>query len=98
MSSLEQIGHQIATQRKARQWRQADLAAKAAVSRATIDALENGRAGELGYAKLTRILAAVGLELRLAAAVSRRPTLDELIEERNDERGDERERARGRDD
>lgn len=86
MPGLEQIGSQIAAQRKARKWRQVDLAAKAGVSRATIDALENGRAGELGYAKLARILAALGLELRLGPVASRRPTLEELIDERSDER------------
>lgn len=85
MTGLEQIGSQIAAQRKARKWRQVDLAAKAGVSRATIDALENGRAGELGYAKLARILAALGLELRLGPVASRRPTLQELIDERSDE-------------
>ena len=51
----------------------------AGVSRSTLDALENRRMGELGYAKLSNILTALGLELTLQVAVSSRPTLDELI-------------------
>jgi len=46
-----------------------------------LDALENGRSGELGFAKVVRILAVVGLELRLGEAVRRRPTLEELMDE-----------------
>ena len=37
-------------------------------------------AGELGYAKLSRILAVLGLEFALREA-SPRPTLDDLMEE-----------------
>jgi len=58
---------------------QAALAQKARVSRATLDALENGRLGELGYAKVTNILAALGLELTIQEANTRRPTLEELM-------------------
>ena len=58
---------------------QAALAQKARVSRATLDALENGRLGELGYAKVTNILAALGLELKIQEANTRRPTLEELM-------------------
>ena len=47
----------------------------------TLDALENKRAGELGFVKLTKLLAALGLELKLQASGTRRPTLDELLEE-----------------
>ncbi len=64
---------------------QAALARRAGVSRATLDALENGRAGELGFSKVTRLLAALGLELALQTATSQRPTVDELMQE---DRGD----------
>ena len=83
MNTLDEIGGKIATGRKALQFRQTDLASKAQVSRATIDALENGRASDIGYSKLARILAVLGLELRLGPAASRRPTLDELLKERD---------------
>jgi transcriptional regulator with XRE-family HTH domain len=83
MLSLEEIGKEIATARKAHRLRQADLAAKAGISRATVDALENGRASDIGYSRLARILTALGLELRLGPLASRRPTMDELMKERD---------------
>ena len=91
MSDLISLGSEIAERRKALKLSQAALARKAGVSRATLEALENGRAGELGFSKLTKLLAAVGLELKLQAASSHRPTLDELIkEDRDDESLDRR--------
>ena len=85
MLDLDFIGAQIAERRKKLKLSQAALGRKAGVSRATIDALENGRAGELGFAKLTKLLAALGLELNLQTASSQRPTLDELLEEHRDD-------------
>ena len=70
---------------------QSELARAAKVSRATLDALENGRVGEVGYTKITKLLTALGLELKLRETGSRRPTLDELLnEERNDQGLDRR--------
>ena len=60
---------------------QLQVAQLAGVSLRTVNLLENGRATDLGYAKLARILAAVGLELRLGPFESRRPTLDDLLRE-----------------
>lgn len=79
------IGRQIAETRKRLKLSQAELSRKAGISRATLDALENARAGELGFTKLTKLLAALGLELKLQAASSQRPTLDELLEEDRDD-------------
>jgi len=81
MLNLPTIGTEVAKRRKALRLRQSDVAEKAGVSRATLDALENGRLGELGFAKVSRILAVVGLEFRLGEATRRRPTLEELMEE-----------------
>jgi len=81
MLSLDDIGRQIASARKNRQLTQTELANRAGVSRPTIDLLENGRATEIGYSKLVRILAAIGLELRLQAITPERPTLDDLLKE-----------------
>jgi transcriptional regulator with XRE-family HTH domain len=86
MLDLSSIGDDIAAQRKALKLSQAALAHKARISRATLDALENGRAGELGFSKLTRLLAALGLELKLQTASSSRPTLDELMQEDRDDK------------
>ncbi|MGD0435060.1 MAG: helix-turn-helix domain-containing protein, partial [Bryobacteraceae bacterium] len=70
MVALAFLGTQIADRRKKLKLSQTALARKAGVSRATLDALENGRAGELGFAKLTKLLAALGLELKLQNASS----------------------------
>jgi transcriptional regulator with XRE-family HTH domain len=91
MLELNTVGKQIAGSRKRLKLSQVALARRAGISRATLDALENGRAGEVGFAKLTKLLAALGLELKLQTATSHRPTLDELIEEdRNDQSLDRR--------
>jgi len=92
MFDLIFIGDEIAKRRKTLKLSQAELARKAGVSRATLDALENGRAGELGFSKLTKLLAVVGLELKLQAAGSHRPTLDELVEEDRDDKSLDRRR------
>lgn len=86
MLDLISIGSQIAERRKTLKLSQTALAGQARLSRATLDALENGRAGELGFAKITRLLSALRLELALYAASSRRPTLDELMQEDRDDK------------
>ena len=43
--------------------------------------------GELGYSKVTNILSALGLELKLQEASGRRPTLGELMEENHHDQG-----------
>jgi transcriptional regulator with XRE-family HTH domain len=83
--SLANIGTQIASARKAADLSQIDLALRAKVSRATINALENGRASDIGFSKLNRILAVVGLELDLRAPSRQRPTLDELLKDNEDD-------------
>jgi transcriptional regulator with XRE-family HTH domain len=87
MLSLNFIGEEIARRRKQLELSQAELAGKVGLSRATLDALENGRARELGFTKLSKLLSALGLELSLQAATSRRPTLEELIQEDRADRG-----------
>jgi len=91
MLDLISVGQNVAEQRKKLKLSQSALARKAGVSRNTLDALENGRAGELGFSKLSRLLAALGLELKLQQAGSQRPTLDELLaEDRNAQSMDRR--------
>ena len=92
MLDLISIGGQIPERRKTLKLSQAALARKAGVSRATLDALENGRIGELGFSKVTRLLAALGLELTLQTASSQRPTLDELMQEDRDDKSLDRRR------
>jgi transcriptional regulator with XRE-family HTH domain len=90
MLDLISLGKRIAERRKTLKLNQAELSRKAGVSRATLDALENGRAGELGYSKVTKLLAALGLELTLQTASSQRPTLDQLLQEDRDDKSMDR--------
>jgi len=92
MLDLVYIGNQIAKRRKTLKLSQAMLSRKAGISRATLDALENGRTGEVGFSKVTKLLTALGLELKLQAAGSHRPTLDELLQEDSDDKSLDRRR------
>jgi transcriptional regulator with XRE-family HTH domain len=92
MLPLTSIGERIASKRKELGLTQSQLAQKAKVGLSTLDALENTRLGELGYSKITNILTALGLELRLQEISERRPTLEELMEEGRDDQGLDRRR------
>lgn len=84
---LASIGELIASRRKALGVTQISLVQKSGISRATIDALENGRAGELGFSKVNRLLSALGLEISVRASSPRRPTLEDLLEENRSAEG-----------
>jgi len=87
MVDLNSIGKEIAKRRKALKLNQTELARLARVSRATLDALENGRTGEMGFSKVTKVLAVVGMELKLQTTRSPRPTMEELMQENADDEG-----------
>ena len=87
MLPLFLLGEQIAIKRKELGLTKPTLARKTKVGLSTLDALENGQMGELGYSKITNILTALGLELKLQEASARRPTLEELMEEGRDDQG-----------
>jgi len=93
MLDLISLGEKITAKRKTLGLSQFDLAERARISRATLQALENGRIGELGFSKISKLLTALGLELKIQEAGTRRPTLDELIEEEEcDDKGLDRRR------
>ncbi len=92
MLSLHSIGEQIAARRKTHGLSQAALAKQAKVGHSTLDALENGRLGELGLSKIIRLLSALGLELKIQETAGRRPTLEELMDENRDDQGLDRRR------
>jgi transcriptional regulator with XRE-family HTH domain len=92
MLTLSSIGELIAARRKTLGRSQAVLARQAKVGHSTLDALENGRMGELGLSKIVKILSALGLELKIQETVDRRPTLEELMEEDPDDEGLDRRR------
>jgi transcriptional regulator with XRE-family HTH domain len=87
MLLLSSLGEQIAAKRKALGLTQRALAKKARIGVSTLDALENGRLGELGYSKITNVLTVMGLELKLQEASAGRPTLEELMKEGRDDQG-----------
>lgn len=78
MLDLYDIGQKVLEARRTAKLTQPELAKHSGVSRATIAALENGKLGELGFVKLTKILAVVGLDMRMATANLNRPTLEDL--------------------
>lgn len=86
MLDLITLGNETAIRRKSLGLRQSDLVAKTGISRATLNALENGRCSELGFSKVMKITSALGLELKLQRAQLRRPTLEDLLlEEEQDD-------------
>jgi transcriptional regulator with XRE-family HTH domain len=92
MLTISSIGDQIARRRKTLHMTQATLAKQAGVGHSTIDALENGRLGELGISKTIKLLAALGLELSIQESSARRPTLEDLMREEDDDQGLDRRR------
>ena len=90
---LISIGAQIAERGKQLKLSQTELSRQAGLSRATINALENGRVGELGFSKATRLLTVLGLDLTLQTASSQRPTLDELMQDDREDKSLDRHRC-----
>ncbi|MPZ40590.1 MAG: helix-turn-helix domain-containing protein [Rhizobiales bacterium] len=78
---LIELGERVKTTRKAKGWSQTRLAQAARVSRARLEALENGRIAEIGFKHLLRILNALGLDLRITEFNRGRPTLEDLTAE-----------------
>lgn len=81
MLDLATIGELVAQARKSAGLTQTQLARQAQIGRSTLDALENGRLGELGFAKIARLLKSLGLDLQLREASTSRPTLEDLLAE-----------------
>jgi HTH-type transcriptional regulator / antitoxin HipB len=69
--NLTSVGRLVAQQRRARGLTLSQLATSAGVGRSTLAALEAGKLSELGFVKVARICAAVGLVLEV-----RTPELD----------------------
>lgn len=78
---MSDIAGSIRTARETKRMRLTELARQAGVSRATLDALENGRKSDIGVKTLERIANVLGLEVRLSPRGIRRPTLYELLAE-----------------
>jgi len=85
MLDLSSISNATRTRRKQLGLRQSDLARMAQISLPTLKVFEQGKRHELGFAKVVRILTALGLELRLQDVNQGRPTLDQLRDEVDDD-------------
>lgn len=71
---LQELAQAVRTARLARGLTQAELAARAGLSRETLNLLENGLVRELGIRKLLSVLQNVGLDLNLEEReLTRRP-------------------------
>jgi transcriptional regulator with XRE-family HTH domain len=90
MTDLSELGEKIKQTRKELKMTRDQLAARAGVSRARIEALENLRASDIGFKNLLRIMRAMDLDLRVTALNQRRPTLEDLAEDEDATRHDPR--------
>jgi transcriptional regulator with XRE-family HTH domain len=78
---LFDLGELIKKTRRAQKLTQSELVRRAGVSRARLEALENGRISDIGFKKLMRVLNALGLDLRSTQLNDSRPTLEDLLQE-----------------
>lgn len=78
MIDLGTIGEAVRKRRKELGLSQQELADLAKVARNRIAPLETERLPEIGFRTLTKILHALGLDLRITTLNRQRPTLDDL--------------------
>ena len=78
---FQTLGHEITAFRQQQGVSQQQMADHLGISRATINALENGRSGDIGIRKVMKILVYLGKELAIRDK-SPFPTLEELSDER----------------
>lgn len=78
---FQTLGHEISALRQQQGVSQQKMADHLGISRATINALENGRSGDIGIRKVIKILDYLGKELAVRDK-SPFPTLEELRDER----------------
>jgi transcriptional regulator with XRE-family HTH domain len=78
---LIDLGDLVKKTRRAQKLSQGELVQRSKVSRARLDALENGRISDIGFKNLMRVMNALGLDLRVTQLNDSRPTLEDLIEE-----------------
>lgn len=78
---FQTLGHEISAFRQQQGVSQQQMADHLGISRATINALENGRSGDVGIRKVMKILDYLGKELAVRDK-SPFPTLEELRDER----------------
>lgn len=70
------IGRAVAVRRRARGLTLRELATTAGVGRSTLAALESGKLGEIGFSKVDRVCAALGLTLELREPMLETPLME----------------------
>lgn len=83
--NLLDLGMLVRDTRKRKKLTQAEVVKRSGVSRARLDALENGRVTDIKIRNVISILNAVGLDLKVVDATPRRPTLEDLMQEDEEE-------------
>lgn len=68
MTTLQQLGTEIAERRRQLGLKQIDVAQQSGVTAESLSRFERGRLPEFGSRKLIAVLAAVGMEIRLIEA------------------------------
>jgi transcriptional regulator with XRE-family HTH domain len=81
MIDLIDLGELIKKTRRDQKLSQGELVQRAKVSRARLEALENGRISDIGFKNLMRVMNALGLDFRITQLNDSRPTLEDLVEE-----------------
>jgi transcriptional regulator with XRE-family HTH domain len=81
MVELIGLGQLIKKARRAQKLSQGELVQRSKVSRARLEALENGRISDIGFKNLMRIMNALSLDFRVSELNDSRPTLEDLVEE-----------------
>ncbi|MBZ9994241.1 helix-turn-helix domain-containing protein [Mesorhizobium sp. BH1-1-4] len=81
MIDLIDLGNEIKNARRKRKLTREKLAELSGVSRARIEALENGRVSDMGFKGVLALMNIVGLDFRLTTFNNKRPTLEDIMEE-----------------
>ena len=81
MKTLQDLGQNVATRRKALNYRQSAVAAQAGITAETLSRFEQGRGAEFGARKLLAVLAVLGMEIEFSEK-GMAGSLDELRRER----------------
>ena len=68
---LVELGSYVRRARKSRGMTQSTLAREAGIARETLSLIENGSLKDLGFAKVSRVLGALGLDLRVSDTIGK---------------------------
>ena len=81
---VEEFGKQVKEYRRQAGLTQEELASRASVARSRIDAIENGRAVDVGLLFALKILTVLEIDIKLVPSGDTRPTLEDLKNENSE--------------